>query len=48
MIGSQEEDSAMADSKPTESKTGPVKPPVLDLKPREAGTEWLAQWAQRK
>lgn len=27
----------MADSKPTESKTGPVKPPVLDLKPRETG-----------
>ena len=29
----------MADSKPTESKTGPVKPPVLDLKPRETGTD---------
>ena len=39
MIGSQEEDSAMADSKPTESKTGPVKPPVLDLKPRETAAD---------
>ena len=29
----------MADSKPTESKTGPVKPPVLDLKPRETGAD---------
>ena len=27
----------MADTKPTDSKTGPVKPPVLDLKPRESG-----------
>jgi hypothetical protein len=39
MIGTQEEDTAMADSKPTESKTGPVKPPVLDLKPRETGAD---------
>lgn len=30
-------DSKDSDSKPTESKTGPVKPPVLDLKPRETG-----------
>ena len=29
----------MADSKPTESKTGPVKPPVLDLKPRETAAD---------
>ncbi|WP_156460432.1 COG4223 family protein [Devosia sp. Root635] len=29
----------MADSKPTESKTGPVKPPVLDLKARETGAD---------
>lgn len=27
------------DPKPTESKTGPVKPPVLDLKAREAGAD---------
>ncbi len=30
-------DSKDSDSKPTESKTGPVKPPVLDLKARETG-----------
>lgn len=31
-------DTKGSDSKPTESKTGPVKPPVLDLKARETGT----------
>lgn len=31
-------DTKGTDSKPTESKTGPVKPPVLDLTAREAGT----------
>ena len=30
-------DTKGSDSKPGESKTGPVKPPVLDLKAREAG-----------
>ncbi|MCR6671185.1 COG4223 family protein [Devosia ginsengisoli] len=30
-------DSKDSDPKPTESKTGPVKPPVLDLKARETG-----------
>ncbi|WP_186767042.1 COG4223 family protein [Devosia ginsengisoli] len=32
-------DSKDSDSKPTGSKTGPVKPPVLDLKPRETGAD---------
>ena len=32
-------DTKGSDSKPTESKTGPVKPPVLDLKAREAGAD---------
>ena len=32
-------DSKDSDSKPTGSNTGPVKPPVLDLKPRETGAD---------
>lgn len=32
-------DSKDSDSKPTGSKAGPVKPPVLDLKPRETGAD---------
>lgn len=32
-------DTKGGDSKPSESKTGPVKPPVLDMKARDTGTD---------
>ena len=37
MADTKGDDSKPTGSKPGESKTGPVKPPVLDLKAREAG-----------
>jgi hypothetical protein len=41
-------DSKGSDSRPSESKTGPVKPPVLDLKARETGADGPEAKAETK